>query len=422
MQPPRRRAAAGGGGVHRRLQWRRRGAHNELVIGVNIALGLSAGSACPAFDASGDERVTINELVAAVNDALNGCIAGPTPTGTPSGPTPTATPSALTFAPIGNRNVALGSTLTLQLSAFDPEGRVLAFSLMLTASAPASFAYEYQYDGAGRLKSRGPGAGGAGVVMRYELDAASRITRVSSASPDGSAVLADFRHTYDALGNVLTSQDEGGTTTYAYDALSQVTSASGPAIDETYTYDAVGNRRSKNGLNYAYDIANSRDHAVSMTRGGATYYYVYDRLGSVVGLTNGAGELVVGYRYDPWGNLLAASGSNPGLENPFRFTSREWDAESGLYYYRLRYYDPAVGRFISRDPLGSGYVYAAGSGFGAAAASAEAAGVAGAGQTLVTFLTHPFTKLGVIYTLTNLWAIEYIKRHPDPNAPCRQKY
>jgi len=59
--------------------------------------------------------------------------------------------------------------------------------------------------------------------------------------------------------------------------------------------------------------------------------------------------------------LLGSSGSNPSLENPFRFTGREWDAESGLYYYRLRYYDPAVGRFISRDPFAaigvSAYAY-----------------------------------------------------------------
>src|SRR6185369_12923656 len=82
------------------------------------------------------------------------------------------------------------------------------------------------------------------------------------------------------------------------------------------------------------------------------------RLGSVIGLTDGSGTLVVGYRYDPWGNLLAVDGSNPNLENPFRFTGREWDAESGLYYYRLRYYDPTIGRFITPDPVASGYAYA----------------------------------------------------------------
>ena len=46
---------------------------NELVAGVNIALGSAAVSSCPAFDANGDGQVTVNELIQAVNAALNGC-------------------------------------------------------------------------------------------------------------------------------------------------------------------------------------------------------------------------------------------------------------------------------------------------------------------------------------------------------------
>jgi len=50
------------------------------------------------------------------------------------------------------------------------------------------------------------------------------------------------------------------------------------------------------------------------------------------------------------------------VSNPFRYTSREWDAETGLYYYRARYYDPQIGRFISEDPMAFGagtnfYIY-----------------------------------------------------------------
>ena len=54
---------------------------------------------------------------------------------------------------------------------------------------------------------------------------------------------------------------------------------------------------------YVYD---DLDHPLSMTRGGLTCFYVYDRLGSVIGLSDGAGTLVVGYRYYPWGNVLAS--------------------------------------------------------------------------------------------------------------------
>src|SRR5258708_24127390 len=52
---------------------------------------------------------------------------------------------------------------------------------------------------------------------------------------------------------------------------------------------------------------------------------------------------------DSFGKLTASTGS---LVNPFRYTARESDTETGLYYYRARYYDPAAGRFTGEDPIG----------------------------------------------------------------------
>jgi RHS repeat-associated protein len=52
-------------------------------------------------------------------------------------------------------------------------------------------------------------------------------------------------------------------------------------------------------------------------------------------------------RYDPYGTLLIGA-----TESGYSFTGREWDADIGLYYYRARYYDPTLGRFISADPAG----------------------------------------------------------------------
>src|SRR6185437_10933981 len=54
------------------------------------------------------------------------------------------------------------------------------------------------------------------------------------------------------------------------------------------------------------------------------------------------------YTYDSFGKLTATNGS---LTNPFRYTGREFDSETGLYYYRARYYDPTTGRFLSEDPI-----------------------------------------------------------------------
>jgi len=53
--------------------------------------------------------------------------------------------------------------------------------------------------------------------------------------------------------------------------------------------------------------------------------------------------------YDSFGNLTSSTGP---FVQPFRYTGREWDAETGLYYYRARYYDPVIGRFLSEDPIG----------------------------------------------------------------------
>jgi RHS repeat-associated protein len=69
----------------------------------------------------------------------------------------------------------------------------------------------------------------------------------------------------------------------------------------------------------------------------------------VVGLWNTSNVKVRSYTYDPFGYLLASSGT---VTQPLGWKGREYDAETGLYYVRARYYDPTVGRFLSEDPLG----------------------------------------------------------------------
>src|SRR5271165_546915 len=91
------------------------------------------------------------------------------------------------------------------------------------------------------------------------------------------------------------------------------------------------------------------DSPLSEFRGSTTSYYQADEaLGSVTSLSNSAGALASTYTYDSFGNLTASTAT---LTNPFRYTGREFDSETGLYFYRARYFDPAVGRFISEDPI-----------------------------------------------------------------------
>jgi RHS repeat-associated protein len=87
---------------------------------------------------------------------------------------------------------------------------------------------------------------------------------------------------------------------------------------------------------------------------GSTFqhFYQFDGVGSVVSVTDAAGALRAHYGYDPWGNPLWPDAL--GARNKYRFTSEPWDAASGLYHFRARYYDPTLGRFLSNDPLGHG--------------------------------------------------------------------
>ncbi|MDR1529995.1 MAG: RHS repeat-associated core domain-containing protein [Burkholderiales bacterium] len=78
-----------------------------------------------------------------------------------------------------------------------------------------------------------------------------------------------------------------------------------------------------------------------------TLNYLIDAQQSSVRLTDNAGNKVVDYTYTAYGDTTA----DATIDNPFQYTGREND-QTGLYYYRARYYSPKYQRFISEDPIG----------------------------------------------------------------------
>jgi RHS repeat-associated protein len=82
-------------------------------------------------------------------------------------------------------------------------------------------------------------------------------------------------------------------------------------------------------------------------KGTSDEFYEVDALGSSVALTNGAGASQTTYTYQPFGSTAQSGTSST---SPFQFTGRENDG-SGLYYYRARYYNPTLQRFMGEDPL-----------------------------------------------------------------------
>jgi len=213
----------------------------------------------------------------------------------------------------------------------------------------------YSYDPVGnRTASLG--------VSSYTTNSSNEMTANSNAS-----------YTYDSNGNTLTKTDSSGTTDYSWDYENRMTSVTlpGSAGTVTFKYDPFGRRIEKISPTttsiFAYDGNNlieetnssgveiasytqtqNIDEPLAMDRGGTIDFYQQDSLGSVTSLTNSAGTVAQTYTYDSFGNTTASSGS---FTNPFRYAGRDFDSDTGLYYYRARYYDPQPGRFLSEDPL-----------------------------------------------------------------------
>jgi RHS repeat-associated protein len=158
-----------------------------------------------------------------------------------------------------------------------------------------------------------------------------------------------------------------------------MTSTTGGGATTTYTYDGAGKRLSRTAgsevTTYLWDpnhslpeLAMERDGSgsllrryvrgndlASMTTGGQSYFFQHDGVGSVVGLTTSSGTRSSSHRYEPYGAERPSTGGLPipvvSPTNPMRFTGELFDPETGLYHLRAREYDPATGRFLSRDPL-----------------------------------------------------------------------
>jgi RHS repeat-associated protein len=215
----------------------------------------------------------------------------------------------------------------------------------------------YAYDAAGRRIEMG------GTFARTSLPAP-----VTSTSYDAANQLTQWNGatlTYDANGNLLSD----GAREYSWDARNRL-QAVGGVVPASFVYDAVGRRieASVNGSTRAflYDGINAVqeqvggvpsanalfalavDELLARTDAAGTRTVFGDALGSTIALVNGSGALATRYTYDPFG---AASQSGEASANPALFTGREAD-DSGLFYYRARYYDPRAQRFISEDPLG----------------------------------------------------------------------
>lgn len=122
-----------------------------------------------------------------------------------------------------------------------------------------------------------------------------------------------------------------GTTNYLHDGAT--------IVDEV---DNSGNVLAR------YAATTDVDELLAELRGSTGSFYQQDALGSVTSLSSSGEASLDTYTYDSFGKLTASTGT---LSNPFQYDGREFDTETGAYYYRARYYDHDTGRFISEDPV-----------------------------------------------------------------------
>ena len=170
------------------------------------------------------------------------------------------------------------------------------------------------------------------------LNAVGRLEPTASGSPRQSAGYVGASHE-----ERLTTTVGSATTTWTNSPLGETNSSTGSGSSlVSYVRDPGG------------QLIGIR---VGTSTNATRYYYTFDGLGSITGLTDSTGARINTYRYDPYGQILS---STEGLPQPFRFTGGIQDSATGLTKLGIRYYDPALGRFTQPDPTGQDphYTYA----------------------------------------------------------------
>ncbi len=296
------------------------------------------------------------------------------------------------YDPVG-RLVEASSRLGREVFAFDPAGNIVdpaqaepvprqgAVHKLLDNLLKAYAGTRYRYDAHGRMVERVHN----GRRTTFAWDGFDRMT--AATDEDGTGV----RYSYDPMGRRIAKRAQNLVTLFGWDGNTL-------AFEST---QSLAGEQEQEGRGFSVHYVHERDafapllqvrqaHAVTLGRttdvkalmaaNGGVYdiaqdplwngeaqpaplrftpdeiaFYHCDHLGTPRELTDHEGRLAWSAQYKAWGEAreaISEAGRRAGFANPIRFQGQYFDAETGLHYNRHRYYDPASGRYVSRDPLG----------------------------------------------------------------------
>ena len=268
-------------------------------------------------------------------------------------------------------------------------------------------AYAYQYDKNGNRTQQVETQNSTTETTTYSFDATDRLTQVvypnqtvaytydknynrtreviTGENPETKSFIYNGRnqltqiinndnsknvsYQFDDNGNQTQKTKNGVITTFVYNTQNQLVSVQEDLTtlgQFYYNYAGMRTQKTANGTtsNYSYDgdsVLTQSDTSNATTvkydygaeqllslkpQSTARQYYHNDALGSTTLLTTATGNQQASYQYDAWGNSRGETGSS---DNVFGFTGHEKDGETGLYYFKARYYDPDTARFLNQD-------------------------------------------------------------------------
>ena len=241
------------------------------------------------------------------------------------------------------------------------DGLINSFNVGCLSDAMGNAATRFEWDAENRLTaaySAFPQAGDKKVTFKY--DYLNRRVEKNVYDWTGSAWSATpsqvRRFVY--AGHLLLMEVDGGNNivrkySWGLDLAGQA-GGRGSAEPGAGLPEALEAAGGIGGLLAVYDLNDTP--GAGQTGDDLQYVYTYDGNGNVVQVldwsaSSATAAIVAKYEYDPYGNVVAQAGDY-AERNPFRFSTKQWDAETGFGYWEQRYYSPRLGRWLSRDPAG----------------------------------------------------------------------